>query len=167
MPTLATLSRRQALACLAALASLAGCGSAPRRAAADIPAAVATEIVMLAMSYIDTPYRRGGNAADTGFDCSGFTRHVFERSAGLALPRTAADQARHFAVRAVPADELQPADLVFFNTLQRPFSHVGIYIGEGRFIHAPRTGARVRSEEMHARYWAERFNGARRASAAA
>lgn len=173
MPNSPTLARRDALDALvalagfAALASLAGCGSAPRRIATDLPAGAATEVVMLAMSYLDTPYRRGGNAAETGFDCSGFTRHVFERSVALALPRTAAEQARHGALREVGGDDLQQADLVFFNTLHRPFSHVGIYVGEGRFIHAPRPGARVRSEDIRARYWAERFDGARRAGVAA
>lgn len=150
--------------------TLAGCSSAPRRAATDLPADAATEVVMLAMSYLDTPYRRGGNAAETGFDCSGFTRHVFERSTGLVLPRTAAEQARFGALREVEADELLPGDLVFFNTLVRPFSHVGICIDSGRspgrFIHAPRPGTRVRAEDLRSRYWAERFDGARRARVA-
>jgi cell wall-associated NlpC family hydrolase len=150
------------LAALAPLGGLAGCAG-PARRSSDLAAGDATEVVMLAMSYLDAPYRRGGNAAETGFDCSGFTRHVFERSVGLVLPRTAADQARHPALRELPADELLPGDLVFFNTLQRPFSHVGICTGDGRFIHAPRPGLRVRVEELRARYWAERFDGARRA----
>ncbi|MBL8340393.1 MAG: C40 family peptidase [Rubrivivax sp.] len=147
------------------LGAFAGCAS-PARRAADLPAADAAEVVMLAMSYLDTPYRRGGLAAETGFDCSGFTRHVFERGTGLVLPRTAAEQARHPALREIGADALRPGDLVFFNTLQRPFSHVGLYTGDGRFVHAPRPGTRVRSEEMRARYWAERFDGARRATLA-
>jgi cell wall-associated NlpC family hydrolase len=81
---------------------------------------------------------------------------------GLALPRRADEQARAPQLREVHRNELQPGDLVFFNTLQRTFSHVGIYVGDGRFIHAPRTGSAVRIESMAAAYWARRYTGARR-----
>ena len=179
---------------------LAGCAGPGRRAAAPAPPPTdkALHVVITAMAFLDVPYRRGGNggalangqggqsaangtngaeagvarrdvAAD-GFDCSGFTRHVYERSLGLVLPRTAWDQARAAELLPVALADLQPGDLVFFNTLQRPHSHVGIYVGEGRFIHAPRTGTRVRLEEMQGaagRYWTQRFDGARRPAATA
>lgn len=124
----------------------------------------ASELVLGAMGFLGVPYRRGGSSAEGGFDCSGFTRHVFEHSVGLLLPRRADEQARHAALRAVRRDELRPGDLVFFNTLRRAFSHVGIYVGDGKFIHAPRAGAEVRIEDMRAAYWQRRFDGARRAA---
>jgi len=123
----------------------------------------ASELVMQAMHFLGVPYRRGGNTAEQGFDCSGFTRHVFENSIGLVLPRRADQQARTAGLQNVKRDELRPGDLVFFNTMRRTFSHVGIYLGEGRFIHAPRTGGEVRVEDMRQAYWSKRFNGARRA----
>jgi len=123
----------------------------------------ASDAVLAAMNFIGTPYRRGGSTAEQGFDCSGFTRHVFELSLGRVLPRRADEQARDRELLTVDRSELRPGDLVFFNTLRRAFSHVGIYIGDGRFIHAPRSGASVRIEDMRAAYWARRYNGARRA----
>lgn len=117
--------------------------------------------VRTAMTYLGMPYRRGGASAEQGFDCSGFTRRVFQ-SIGLFLPRSADEQAAARELVAIRRDELQPGDLVFFNTLRRTFSHVGIYVGDGRFIHAPRVGGRVRVESIGARYWATRFTGARR-----
>ena len=123
----------------------------------------ATDMVVSAMNFLGVRYKRGGNSAETGFDCSGFTRYVFENSVGLVLPRRADQQARNAGLLAVKKDELKPGDLVFFNTMRRAFSHVGIYVGEGKFIHAPRTGGQVRIEDMSASSWAKRFNGARRA----
>jgi len=123
----------------------------------------ASEMVLSAMHFLGVPYRLGGNSAEEGFDCSGFTRHVFENSIGLVLPRRADEQARSAKLEQVQREELKPGDLVFFNTMRRAFSHVGIYVGEGRFIHAPRTGGNVRIEDMRQAYWAKRFNGARRA----
>jgi cell wall-associated NlpC family hydrolase len=123
----------------------------------------ATEMVVSAMNFLGVRYKRGGNSAETGFDCSGFTRYVFENSLGLVLPRRADQQAKTAGLQDVNKDELKPGDLVFFNTMRRAFSHVGIYVGEGKFIHAPRSGAKVRIEDMGAKYWAKRFNGARRA----
>jgi cell wall-associated NlpC family hydrolase len=119
--------------------------------------------VVTAMNFLGVGYRRGGNSAEQGFDCSGFTRHVFEVSLGLQLPRRADEQAHAPDLRRVSRQELQPGDLVFFNTLGRTFSHVGIYVGEGRFIHAQRSGARVRVESMDSPYWRKRYTGARRA----
>lgn len=122
----------------------------------------ASALVVGAMNFLGVPYRRGGSAAEEGFDCSGFTRHVFESALGIVLPRRAAEQAREPGLKVVARDKLAPGDLVFFNTMRRAFSHVGIYVGEGRFIHAPRAGSEVRIERMDSRYWAARFNGARR-----
>lgn len=122
----------------------------------------ASDLVLSAMNFLGVPYRRGGNTAEAGFDCSGFTRHVFDRSLGLLLPRRAEEQAKAPGLVPVQRDDLKPGDLVFFNTLRRTFSHVGIYIGEGKFIHAPRTGAEVRIEDIRDAYWSKRFSGARR-----
>jgi cell wall-associated NlpC family hydrolase len=126
----------------------------------------ASDMVITAMNFLGVPYKRGGSSANAGFDCSGFTRHVFETSLGLVLPRRVDQQAHAPGLVAVKKDDLQPGDLVFFNTLKRTFSHVGIYIGEGRFIHSPRPGAEVRIEQMSVAYWRKRFSGARRAEAA-
>ncbi len=122
------------------------------------------ELVIKAMNYVGVRYKRGGDSADEGFDCSGFTRYVFEATTGLVLPRRADEQAAVPALMNVNKLDLRPGDLVFFNTMRRAFSHVGIYIGEGRFIHAPRTGGAVRIEDMRVAYWTKRFNGARRAA---
>ena len=123
----------------------------------------ASDLVVSAMGFLGVAYRRGGDSPEEGFDCSGFTRHIFERSLGLVLPRRADEQARDAALSRIEREELQPGDLVFFNTMRRAFSHVGIYVGDGKFIHSPRTGSRVRVEDMSAAYWSRRFNGARRA----
>ncbi len=123
----------------------------------------ASDMVMSAMHFLGVPYRRGGDNADEGFDCSGFTRHVFENSIGLVLPRRADEQARSADLQQIQREELRPGDLVFFNTMRRAFSHVGIYVGGGKFIHAPRAGGQVRIEDMRQAYWAQRFNGGRRA----
>jgi cell wall-associated NlpC family hydrolase len=123
----------------------------------------ASELVLNAMAFLGVPYKRGGNTAETGFDCSGFVRAIYEQTAGLILPRRADQQAA--ATQTINKADLQPGDLVFFNTLRRAFSHVGIYVGDGKFIHSPRPGAEVRVEDMDVRYWAKRFDGARRVSA--
>jgi cell wall-associated NlpC family hydrolase len=124
----------------------------------------ASDLVINAMNFLGVPYRRGGNTAESGFDCSGFTRHVFENSIGLLLPRRSAEQANSSSLIKVQKDDLKPGDLVFFNTMRRAFSHVGIYIGDGKFVHAPRTGQQIKVEDMRASYWTKRFNGARRAN---
>ena len=123
----------------------------------------ASDLVLTAMNFLGVPYRRGGNSPEHGFDCSGFTRHIFENSLGLVLPRRADQQAHDAGLLKVTRDELKPGDLVFFNTMRRAFSHVGIYVGDGKFIHSPRSGGQVRVEDMREAYWAKRFNGARRA----
>jgi cell wall-associated NlpC family hydrolase len=120
-----------------------------------------SELVVTAMGFLGVPYRRGGNGVETGgFDCSGFVKAIYEQTVGLVLPRRAEQQAA--ATQAVDKGDLQPGDLVFFNTMRRTFSHVGIYVGEGKFIHSPKPGAEVRVENMTANYWQRRFDGARR-----
>ena len=125
----------------------------------------ASELVVNAMGFLGVPYKRGGNTVETGFDCSGFVRAIYEQSIGLILPRRAEQQAA--ATQNIDRSELKPGDLVFFNTMRRTFSHVGIYVGEGRFIHSPKPGAEVRVENMSGSYWASRFDGARRVPASA
>ena len=113
-----------------------------------------------ALDLIGIRYRRGGSSPERGFDCSGFVNHVFREGLGLYLPRSAREMSK--SGEPVAKNELQPGDLVFFNTMRRTFSHVGIYLGDNLFVHAPRTGGSIRVENLDARYWAKRFNGARR-----
>lgn len=120
----------------------------------------ASELVMNAMGFLGVPYLRGGSNAETGFDCSGFVRAMYQQTVGLILPRRADQQAA--ATTTIDKSELRPGDLVFFNTMRRTFSHVGIYIGDNKFIHSPRSGSEVRVEDMRVGYWNARFNGARR-----
>ncbi len=123
----------------------------------------ASDLVLSAMNFLGVRYRFGGTSEETGFDCSGFTRHVFENSVGLLLPRRSSEQAQAPGLLSIRQDDLKPGDLVFFNTMRSAFSHVGIYVGEGKFIHAPRTGSTVLVEDMRQDYWLRRFDGARRA----
>lgn len=125
----------------------------------------ASELVVTAIGFLGVPYQRGGNTVETGFDCSGFVKAMFEQTVGLMLPRRAEQQAA--ATQMIERTDLQPGDLVFFNTLQRAFSHVGIYVGDGKFIHSPKPGAHVRLENMRVTYWNSRFDGARRVSVSA
>jgi cell wall-associated NlpC family hydrolase len=120
----------------------------------------AQEILIQAFSLTGIQYKYGGNSPDTGFDCSGFVRYVFNQAAKITLPPTA--RAISQIGKSVKKDELQPGDLVFFNTLKSAFSHVGIYIGDNKFIHSPRTGSAVRIDDMSQSYWTKRFNGAQR-----
>lgn len=113
-----------------------------------------------ARSLIGTPYKYGGTSPDTGFDCSGFVGHVFKRTLDISLPRTTQQMSRHG--KEVRLSQLREGDLVFFDTNRRSFSHVGIYLGNDRFIHAPSSGGRVRIEDMNMNYWRKHFNGARR-----
>ena len=124
----------------------------------------ASELVVHAMGFLGVPYKRGGNTVETGFDCSGFVRAIYHQSVGLLLPRRAEEQAA--ATQTIEKNDLKPGDLVFFNTLRRAFSHVGIYVGNNKFIHSPKPGAEVRVENMGISYWQTRFNGARRVAAA-
>jgi len=122
--------------------------------------AKASDLVVNAMGFLGVPYKTGGNSFDTGFDCSGFVKALFEQNTGLILPRKAEQQAA--ATQRIERTDLQPGDLVFFNTMRRAFSHVGVYVGEGKFIHSPKPGAEVRVEDMGLAYWSRRFDGARR-----
>lgn len=119
-----------------------------------------SDVVMQALSLLGTPYRYGGTSPQRGFDCSGLVRHVYASALGQELPR----RSEQISGLGVPVSraELQPGDLVFFNTLRRAFSHVAIYIGDGRFVHAPARSGRVRVEGLDDGYWAARFDGARR-----
>lgn len=120
----------------------------------------AQELVNESMNYLGIRYRFGGTSPETGLDCSGLVQAVFRNALGLDLPRTAHEMAGQGDK--VSRQELKPGDLVFFNTMRRAFSHVGIYMGDGRFLHSPSSGGSVRIENMSTQYWAKRFNGARR-----
>lgn len=149
--------QRLAALCLALL--LVACGSTPPRHTTQ-PAPQMNEVVLYAMSLADAPYQYGGESRSAGFDCSGLVQHVYRNAIGLRLPRTTAEQSRHG--RPVAQENLLPGDLVFFNTQNRPHSHVGIFVGEGRFVHAPSTGKGVSISRMDERYWRQRFDGGRR-----
>jgi len=120
----------------------------------------ASDITSYALSLIGVDYRFGGNTPDQGLDCSGLIRYVFQQATGLSLPRSAREQAR--VGESVGRDSLQPGDLVFFNTRRFQFSHVGLYIGDNRFIHAPSRGGAVQVVRLDDAYWQKAFNGARR-----
>lgn len=120
----------------------------------------ARDVIFYALSMIGINYRWGGSTPQTGFDCSGFVMHVYQQIAGLVLPRDSYSMAR--VGEQVSSEDLRPGDLVFFNTLRKPFSHVGIYLGEQRFVHSPSSGGRVQIVSMNEPYWKTRYNGARR-----
>jgi len=157
------------------LTALLGCAAvSPLRAAEETGAERAregareatrtgTELVIRSLALLGVHYRFGGSSPDSGLDCSGLVRHVYEGALGLVLPRRSEEISRKG--ERVALDQLRPGDLVFFNTLRRAFSHVGIYIGENRFVHAPSRGGQVRIEQIDSRYWMRRFDGARRIGA--
>ena len=120
----------------------------------------AQDVILQGLKLVGVRYRLGGNNEDSGLDCSGFVRLVFKDSIGASLPRTAKEMSE--VGQQIDASQLKPGDLVFFNTMRRTFSHVGIYLGDNHFMHAPRTGAEVRVESMDSSYWVQRYNGARR-----
>jgi cell wall-associated NlpC family hydrolase len=154
--------------CLIVLIALvAGCAS--RGAIVDVPPpasgttpAAANEVALFALAQLGVPYAFGGATPDRGFDCSGLVTYVFRRVGNVELPRTTFELARMGSP--VSDEGLQPGDLLFFNTLRKDFSHVGIYLGDARFIHAPATGGAVRIEDLRIDYWTRRYNGARRVS---
>ncbi|MFC0348393.1 C40 family peptidase [Undibacterium danionis] len=119
-----------------------------------------SDLTINAMSMLGIKYKRGGNSPENGLDCSGFVRLVFKNSSETELPRTAKEISNK-GDKVEPKD-LKPGDLVFYNTLKKSFSHVGIYLGDNKFIHSPSAGGRVRIESMNVSYWKKRFNGARR-----
>ena len=155
-PTTPQLSASDELDSLLANRGLMGQFSQVRQTVGDR----ASSLVENAMGFLGVRYRRGGNSEETGFDCSGFVRATYEQTIGLLLPRKAEQQAA--ATQKIDRTELKPGDLVFFNTMRRAFSHVGIYVGDNKFIHAPRPGATVRVDNMELSYWTLRFDGARR-----
>jgi len=162
------------ITCLAALVSALACAPAqasemPPAAAPDGPQSLSDvyldkmkDVIFYSLSMVGINYRWGGNSPQTGFDCSGLVSHVFRQIAGLVLPRDS--YAMALLGQSISVDELRPGDLVFFNTMRRPFSHVGIYLGEKRFLHAPSAGKNVNIVDMTEPYWATRYNGARRIS---
>jgi len=113
-----------------------------------------------AMDLIGVRYRFGGQTPDKGLDCSGLVKYVFEHVTGIRMPRSAREQAK--VGEKIDRDELQPGDLVFFNTRRAAFSHVGIYLGDNTFVHAPHKRSSVKVANMDGTYWKKRFNGARR-----
>lgn len=125
--------------------------------------ATAQEIILSALSQTGVKYKFGGNSPEGGFDCSGFVRYVFQQAANLTLPHGA--RAISQLGQTVTQRELKPGDLVFFNTVRSTFSHVGIYIGNNRFIHSPSAGSAISVTDMGDSYWAKRFTGARRLDA--
>jgi cell wall-associated NlpC family hydrolase len=130
------------------------------RRADEPPPAERTEALLQVLSAVGVSYRNGGNLHADGFDCSGLVAHVYREAWGISLPRTARAQSE-IGVAVARAD-LQPGDLVFYNTLNSPYSHVGVYVGDGKFVHAPKQGAQVRIDRVDSGYWARRFDGARR-----
>lgn len=158
---------------LVLLIFLQGCSSLPptrasirpsqplERAAQAATVEKENAVVLFALGLIDTGYRFGGKNPDAGFDCSGMVSYIFQQAVGLRVSGSAADIARQG--KPVDVSQLRPGDLVFFNTLNKPYSHVGLYIGQGRFVHAPSESgrARVRTENMSNRYFAARLEAAR------
>ena len=149
-------------------ALLAACGSPSPRPSSSTetitqPSRVGSEkgvdVVLYALGLVDTGYRFGGKNPDEGLDCSGMVSHIYQSTLGLKVKGSAADIARQ--ARAIERQDLRPGDLVFFNTNNRSFSHVGIYIGDARFVHAPSTNGRVRIDRLGDRYYAQRFEAAR------
>ena len=167
------LYRRAALA--AALLALCACAPAEAaskagaRAKEAVPAAAkpppallqkAQDVAIFALGLIGVDYHFGGETPASGVDCSGLVRYVFSQTTGIALPRTSEQMGRVGA--RVPRVDLVPGDLVFFNTRHFMNSHVGIYLGDNRFVHAPSQGSEVRIASLDDTYWRKRFDGARR-----
>ncbi len=151
---------RRTLACLISLAMLlllAGCAGNPERP----PRTEANDVLFGALGLVGTPYHWGGNTPETGFDCSGLVRYVYNSTLGLALPRTSRAMGRIDAPR-VTRDALDAGDLVFFHGRSSRISHVGIYVGKGRFVHAPNSGGKVRLDRLDNPYWSRHFSFARR-----
>jgi len=151
----------------------AGCSSTPQRdrgwtgtpqsGTAHYPnydARRSQDVVRHALGYVGIPYHYGGSSAESGFDCSGLVWRVYRQATGITLPRDTYSISRTGI--AVPSRALKPGDLVFFNTMRRPYSHVGIYLGGDRFVHAPSSGGVVGVAHLSNRYWRQRFNGGRR-----
>lgn len=151
------------LCCLALL--LSACGTTPARrdgmTQRERPAGSerGNEVALYALGLIDTGYRFGGKNPEAGLDCSGMVSYVYRQAAGFSVNGSAADIARHG--QEIKRQGLRPGDLIFFNTLNRSLSHVGIYIGDERFIHAPASNGKVRIDRLDNRYYAQRYEMAR------
>lgn len=165
-----TMTRRRHCRLLLAFAAslvLAACGGLPVAPGSAPPGGEAgpdvsdraREVVLFALSLIDTGYRFGGKNPEAGLDCSGMVSYVFSNAVGVRLTGSASEMAREG--RPVSTADLRPGDLVFFNTLHRSHSHVGIYIGDGRFVHAPSSGGKVRTDDLTQGWFASRFEEAR------
>ncbi|MFM1910986.1 MAG: hypothetical protein RJB18_377 [Pseudomonadota bacterium] len=137
--------------------------AAPENESSSSWASTAQEIILHALSQTGVKYKYGGINPDSGFDCSGFVRYVFKEAANLTLPHGA--RAMSQIGQNVSEKELKPGDLVFFNTMKSVYSHVGIYVGNNRFIHAPSAGSSISVADMNDSYWAKRYTGARRVDA--
>lgn len=136
---------------------LAACASAPPRPTAGTrEAMLSNDVLFRAISLVGTPYRWGGNTPGGGFDCSGLVDYVFRTEARLALPRTSRAMSK-LPDPSVDEAQLAPGDLVFFHTEGHGVSHVGIYVGKGRFVHAPDTGGTVRLDRLDNPYWSQHF----------
>jgi hypothetical protein len=140
--------------------SLAETASATVRSVAASAWSSARDLTAFALGLLGVDYKYGGETPESGLDCSGLVRYVFQQVTGVMLPRTAREMSR--LGDKVGLDDLQPGDLVFFNTRRFAFSHVGIYLGDNRFIHAPARGREVEIAEIDRSFWHRRFNGARR-----
>ncbi len=171
-----SLARRNALLALAAALVLGGCATtAPRSGGGSEAygigedhysepsalAAMSNDVLMRAIGLVGTPYRYGGNTPDGGFDCSGLVGFVFKDAANLALPRSTRELI-DIDARKIDRDSLQPGDLVFFNPRGGRVSHIGIYVGEDRFVHAPSTGGTVRLDSLNSAYWRKFYVSAKR-----
>ena len=138
---------------------LTACGGPTLLKQSETASPQGNEITFYALGLIDTGYRFGGKNPEAGLDCSGMVSFVYREAVGMKITGSAADMARRG--KEIDKNSLRAGDLVFFNTLNRPFSHVGVYIGDGRFIHAPSSKGKVRIERMDNVYFAPRFQMAR------
>jgi cell wall-associated NlpC family hydrolase len=144
-----------------ALAAAPACSAdASRDQSSDSYLSRAREVTIQALSFLGVNYKWGSSNPERGFDCSGLVTHVFQQVAGMVLPRNSQSMSK--VGEKIDKVDLQPGDLVFFNTRRQPNSHVGIYIGDERFVHAPSRGGEVEVSDMQESYWKKRFNGARR-----
>jgi len=162
---------RRWISCLLACVLLAACSSTPPRTPyrahntakyglSHLQADGASrEILMYTLSLLDVGYQFGGSNPEAGLDCSGLVSYIYQNAVGVKLPHNAARIAS--LGRPVDANQLRVGDLVFFNTMNRQYSHMGIYIGDGKFVHAPRTNSTIRVDRLDNRYFAARFDGAR------
>lgn len=140
--------------------SFGATAAASVKGAASSALTTAQDLTSAALDLIGIRYKWGGNTPATGLDCSGLVRYVFQQVTGVTLPRTAKDMSR--LGEQVAVTDLKPGDLVFFNTRRFAFSHVGIYLGDNRFVHAPRRGREVEVATLDSTFWQKRFDGARR-----